>query len=564
MNHGSAGNLGSFLLGSIFWAAAQASLAAQPAAEIALDPDIECWSHSEFPLLGALVIPPEDVVRSRLYFRCSLYPDYYFVDLAAETGAYRGVAPQAEEACPQVHYYVEALSRDFTSVRTEERVADVASPDECRRRFPGAAWFPGEDPNIFLGTTLGSTGMAPGFKTLGIAGFISSTGSTVALAGTGGISTGAVAGIAAGGAAAAGLGVLATGGNSTTTTVPIVVPPPASTTTAPATTTIPPAPAGLAACFTLDPASGRIEVNHSLRIDGRCSQGGDGLTFHYDLGDGRTRDGQPFITATWPNPGTYTLTLTVARNSTSARSGQALEEDSVSREIRVDAPPEPPEPPEPPPPSPVVADFTARGVSFDSCVGEFNGSPSSGDIVRYSWDLDLNGDFGSVIQAEGQVVTHDWGSACFRTDGFVTARLTVFGPSGNQSAVTKQVNILPFNPNSAKRSLVESSFASEMLEAEGVEGQVVIEGVRGFSVSADAPTRVQYSGRRGRASIEAVAAAATGPFLWRFDFSGAKGFVPGSLRTVSGQEVARDAFSVVLRFSGGAFERARFEYRLEP
>jgi hypothetical protein len=406
--------------------------------------------------------------------------------------------------------------------------------------------------------------MAPGFKTVGIAGFISSTGSTVALTGTGGLSTGAVAGIAAGGAAAAGLGVLATGGNSTTTTAPIVVPPPPSTTTAPATTTVPPAPTGLVACFTLDPPNGRIEVNDSLRIDGRCSQGGDGLAFHYDLGDGRTRDGQPFITAIWPNPGTYTLTLTVSRNSTSASLGQALEEDSVSREIRVEAPPEPPEPPEPPPPSPVVADFTARNVKVDTCVGEFNGSPSTGNIVRYAWELDATGDFGPVVQVEGQIVTHDWGSACFRTDGFVTARLTVFGASGNQSSITKQVNILIFGPSAAKQSQVDSSFTSEILEAEGVEGQVVLEGGRGFPMSGGAPARVQYSSPRGRASIEAVATAETEPFLWRFDFSGAKGFVPGSLRTVSGQEVARDAYSVVLRFGGGAFERARFEYRLEP
>jgi hypothetical protein len=126
------------------------------------------------------------------------------------------------------------------------------------------------------------------------------------------------------------------------------------------------------------------------------------------------------------------------------------------------------------------------------------------------------------------------------------------------------VNILSFNPSNAKQSLAEISFASEMLQAEGVEGQVVIEGGRGFPLSGGAPARIQYAGRRGRTSIEAVATAATAPFLWRFDFSGAKGFVPGTLRTVSGQEVARDAYSVVLRFSGAAFERARFEYRVEP
>jgi hypothetical protein len=162
------------------------------------------------------------------------------------------------------------------------------------------------------------------------------------------------------------------------------------------------------------------------------------------------------------------------------------------------------------------------------------------------------------------VVTHDWGSACFKTDGLVTARLTVVGRTGNQDFVTKTVNILTFGPIPARQSLVESSFASEMLQARGTAGQVVIEGGRGFPVSADAPTRIQFAGRSGRVGIEAVATAATSAFLWRFDFSSARGFVPGSLRTVSGQEVARDAYSVVLRFSGAPSERARFEYRLEP
>jgi hypothetical protein len=365
-----------------------------------------------------------------------------------------------------------------------------------------------------------------------------------------------VAGIAAGGAAAAGLGVLATGGNSTTTTAPQVLPPPApSTTTAPVTTTTPPAPSGLVACFTVDPPDGRVEINESLRADGRCSQGGDGLTFHYDLGDGRTRDGQPFITATWPNPGTYTLTLTVSRNTTSARAGQALEEASVSRDIRVE------EPPEPPAPSQVVADFTARNANSSLCVAVRRLS-SKGDIARYLWELDLDNDRPRRDRGAGRVVVHDWKAECFRADGYQPAHGR--GQDGTRDSVTKQVNILNGIPVTARQGMVESSLASEMLEAPGIEGQVVIEGGRGFPVSADTPSRIQFASRRGRVGIEAVSTAATAPFLWRFDFSGAKGFVPGSLRVVSGQEVARDAYSVVLRFSGGAFERARFEYRLEP
>jgi PKD domain len=538
-----------------------AAFAGQPPAEIALDPAIECWSHSEFPMLGATVRPPEGVVRSRLYFRCSLYPDYYFVDLADETGAYRGVAPQAEEACPQVHYYVEALSSDFSSVRTEERVANVAGPEECRRRYPGAAWFPGENPNIFLGS-LGAAGMAPGFKTLGIVGFISSAGSVAAA--SGGISTGAIAGIAAAGGAAAGLGVLATGGNSTTTTTtaPIVVPPPSATTTAPAPTTVPPSSSGIAACFTLDPPSGQIEVNESLRIDGRCSQG-DNLAYHYQFGDGRTRDGPAFVSVIWPNPGTYTVTLTVSRPDLMARPGHPLLpllEDSVSRDILVTLPPPDPDPAE------VVADFTARQIfdSESSCEGEFDGSPSEGDIERYVWELDIDDHLGDgVVRTQGRIVTHDWGSSCFEANGPLRVRLTVVGRDGAEDSIIKTLDIFRRGDSRARTSFVESSLASEILDGEGIEGQVVLAG-RGFSVSANAPTRIQFGSRRGAVSVEAVATKATTPFLWRFDFSGAKGFVPGSLRTVSGQEVTRDAYSVVLRFSGGAFERARFEYRLEP
>jgi hypothetical protein len=398
--------------------------------------------------------------------------------------------------------------------------------------------------------------MAPGFKTLGIVGFISSSGNVAAA--SGGLSTGAIAGIAAAGGAAAGVGVLATGGNSTTTTAPNLGPTPPSTTTTPATTTAPPSPTGITACFTLDPANGRVNVNDTVRIDGRCSQG-DNLSYHYDLGDGRTKDGQAFVTAVWPTPGRYTVRLTVSAPGLTARAGQPLAEDSFSQDVVVTLPPEPPEPAE------VTADFTARQIfdSDSSCEGEFDGSPSDGDIVSYFWELDLDNHLGDgVIRTQGRIVTHDWGSNCFESQGDLRARLTVVGRDGNQDSVTKTVDIFRGDLR-FRTAVVESSLTSEILEAEDVEGQVILAG-RGFSVSARTPARLQFGSRRGPVSVEAVATKAAEPFLWRFDFSGAKGFVPGSLRTVSGQEVARDAYSVVLRFSGGAFERARFEYRLEP
>lgn len=189
---------------------------AQPMPEIDLDPAIECWYHSDFPMLTAFVDPSEEIVHSRLYFRCSLYQDYYFVDLKIEGGAFTAVAPQAEESCPRVHYYVEAVTRDFTSARTPERVAEVTSESECRRRHPAAAYFPGEDPRIILGSTAAGPELAPGFKSVGVGAFMSATGSVVAASASGGSSVAVIAGVAAGGAAA-GVGVLVGGGSDSTT-----------------------------------------------------------------------------------------------------------------------------------------------------------------------------------------------------------------------------------------------------------------------------------------------------------------------------------------------------------
>lgn len=173
--------LGGFVVSGLLWiavvplgASERSGATEQLEPSIALDPAIECWYHSQFPVLGAIVLPPEEIVRSRLYFRCSLYPDYYFVDLTTEGGPFHGVAPQAEETCPQVHYYVEALGRDFTSTRTEERVVDVTDENECRRRYPAAAWFQGSEPQMYLGSTVAGPNVAPGFRSIGIAGFITS------------------------------------------------------------------------------------------------------------------------------------------------------------------------------------------------------------------------------------------------------------------------------------------------------------------------------------------------------------------------------------------------------
>jgi hypothetical protein len=365
-----------------------------------------------------------------------------------------------------------------------------------------------------------------------------------------GISTGVIAGIAAGGAAV-GVGVLAAnGGNSTTTTTPASPPPPPTTTVAPTTSV--PAVQSIKACFQLDPPNGVIHENEALKVDGRCSQGGDSLHFHYDLGDGRTKDGQAFITPVWQAAGTYTLTLTVSLPGSSLRSGQGADEDSYSSPITVLRAAEP-----------VIASFTATPKP-DSCFVEFDGSPSSGDINRYQWALDVNNDMGGgVIRLEGKRVSHDF-RPC--SSNALIARLTVTGTGGDTDSIEKRVVLfatLKLTGDRAANGSVEGSVATAMLDSKGARGQLVLGDGQSYPVASETPITLRFSAKKGRNELEAVMASDT-PALWRLDFSGARGFVPGSLRTLAGQEVSRDQYSLVLRFSGQAGERARIEYRLEP
>jgi hypothetical protein len=535
------------------WGAESQSVSGQMEPSIALDPAIECWYHSQFPVLGAEVIPPEGIVRSRLYFRCSLYPDYYFVDLATEDGVFRGVAPQAEESCPQVHYYVEAVASDFTSTRTEERVVDVTSENECRRRYPAAGWFAGSDPRMYVGSTVAGPNLAPGFKGIGIAGFITSAGATIAAAGSGGSSAAVVAGVAAAGGAAAGLGVLASGGsssNSSTTTSAVVAGPPPTSTSAPVTTSSPPQQS-LKACFAMKPADGIIGVNEALTIDGRCSEGGSNLNFRFDLGDGRIKEGQPFITAVWSQPGTYNVILTVTRPDTAR-----LEEDSFSRRVRVE-----------PAAEPVVASFTGSALP-DTCRATFDGTSSSGDIVDYLWELDADNDFGQgVVTDQGPVVHYDWGRGCFtNTPGVLVVRLTVVGREGDQDTLEQTVHLFTtLRRLDSSQSVLSSSVTTELRDSNGrgASGQVVFGGGETQGIQGDGPSLLRYTGRAGRLSLEGILPVTLdSPALWRFDFSAAPHFVPGSLRVVTGQEVSREGYAVVLRLGGNAGERVRIEYEL--
>ena len=533
---------------------------AQPMPQIDLDPAIECWYHSDFPTLTALVDPSEEIVNSRLYFRCSLFQDYYFVDLKIEGGVFTAVAPQAEETCPLVHYYVEAVTRDFMSVRTPERVAEVTSANECRRRHPAAASFLGEDPQILLGSTSAGPALAPGFKSVGVSAFMSATGSVVASSAgaAGGSSAAIIAGVAAGGAAV-GVGVLVAGDSDSTTSQPaaIMLSPPPPPPPPPPPVTVPPTspPAQLKACVRFDPINAIVDVNERLVVDGRCSEGGDALTYTYDLGDGRIKEGQAFIVVVYSTPGTYKLQLTVRNAATTFAGARRPDEDTITRTVRVR--------------QDLVADFDAYNVDVESCHAEFDASPSSGDIAQYRWELDINNDFGEgVIRTSGKIVRHRWtAKECFRAEGKMTTRLTVVGPDGVTETVTKQVNVFGERlPEATIAPALETSLTTQFVGLDRsvrVAAQVILADGRSQPVSVGGPSIFRYRGTRGLNAIDGVVMAPLEePVMWRFDFSQSSHFVPGSLRLVSGTAVSSDGRSIVVRMSGRPGERVRIEYEL--
>ncbi len=312
------------------------SEAAGLAMTVELTPPVECWFHNRFPQIGATIGNTAGLRAVRLYYRCSTFADTYFVDMQLEGGRHQGVAPMAEESCPSVFYYVEAIEEDFNSGRSEEREAEVSSDTECRRRDPRAAWFPGDDPQIIVGATReGAAAVPPGFKAAGIAGFVSPGAAAAAAASGGGGSGPIIIGAAAAGGGAGALLAVAGGGDETTTSSPAPAPPTTATTTSstPApgptsttTVTVPPG-TGLTACFTTDPSPPVIKEGDPIRLDGRCSTPEIAITSYvWDLGDGRARDGA-LITPTYRDSGLYNVTLTVS---------DGLQSDSTSRQIRVE------------------------------------------------------------------------------------------------------------------------------------------------------------------------------------------------------------------------------------
>ncbi len=193
----------------------ESSLGAQPRIE---HDDVDCLPRGEFTQFLASIQPASTVRAAKLYFRSSLYPEFYFVVMTLDAaGSFETVMPLPAAETIKVVYYIEAVDVSFQTSRSEELEVLVGNDSGCRRG-PGAVLFPGGSPAIVVGAAQAGIPAIPlGFQASGITGFLTATGG-IAAAGGAGIGVGVAVGAAAGAAAGAGVIVAAGGGSDGATT----------------------------------------------------------------------------------------------------------------------------------------------------------------------------------------------------------------------------------------------------------------------------------------------------------------------------------------------------------
>jgi uncharacterized repeat protein (TIGR01451 family) len=553
---------------------------AQPGPEV-VHSGLECIPNTQFAIVNATIRPSDEIKWARVYFRSDKYFDFYYVDMAATAEQFEAILPKPSPETSRVYYYIEAIDIAFSSGRTEEHDPEVVEDEnECKRRDPAAAYFTGQSPGIVVGAIRsGLPAVPPGFLADGIAGFVSASGTG------GGSGTTIALGVAAGAAGAAGVGLLAAGGDdaSTTTTVPAVAappPPPETTTSIPVT-----GPSAVTACFTTVPDPPEIEVGERIKLDGRCSQPSGSLTYSWDLGDGRTRQG-PFIEPGYATSGVYTVELIVRRASSLRGLAQTEEEsDRITREVTVREP------------APQGADLSIRKTSSPNPFVPFqqnvtyvitveNSGPADATGVRVIDNLpqemliyddggctqtgphQLTCDFGDLSAGESSevVIIVEADDVSFGT--FIENNAVVSGneadPNPSNNAATERTNVagIPLR-TSTHRALLNQTFTS-LLEVQGgragVAGQVTLNGQQSATVVSGTSSHLKFNGRPGRNVLEAlIPSGDVKEGIWRFDLSSISHLKSGSFRVEAGQLLHMEGHAIVLRVTSGQRIRVSFE-----
>ncbi len=253
---------------------------------------VSCLEAGKHPRLLACFSPASRLARARVYFRAHGTTDWYYVSMAQDAPCFVGVLPKPTLEFGKVDYYVEATSREFAEVLTQEYdpivVDDERECDGILAPFLDKA-------KVVVSSVSGATAVPQGFLSSGIVGA--------------GVSSGLVAGVVGAGAAVAGIAVA--GGESDPAGEPATQPPVANPPPAPAPTPTPtpepgptptpgpgptptptPAPTPTPnqppnAAFNVGPTSGDSTLRVTFNMCGSTDPDGDTLQYSINFGDGQ-------------------------------------------------------------------------------------------------------------------------------------------------------------------------------------------------------------------------------------------------------------------------------------
>jgi hypothetical protein len=95
---------------------------------------VACVVAGRFPSIEARIAPLDQLAKARTFFHADADQRWYYVEMKAEGGVFRGVLPQPLKATKRIHYYIEATEKDVSQNRTQEFAAEVV-PDAgaCRQ-----------------------------------------------------------------------------------------------------------------------------------------------------------------------------------------------------------------------------------------------------------------------------------------------------------------------------------------------------------------------------------------------------------------------------------------------
>jgi hypothetical protein len=583
---GSTRSIARAISGALVWAAAVPVWAQLTIYHVPPD----CYPREGHLIVRASIVPDEPDVTVRLYFGSEDDASGYFVDMKPQEGNYVAALPTPLPATRQVSYFIESWDPKYEIVRSKTYRLKVSNGEASCALDPSLV-ASGEGQEIIVhSTSKGAAPQPPGFAPDGVAAFEQGE----ALGPKKNNSKKIAAGVLATGLSAGTVAVLKSGSGGQTSSGEQnggTPPPPTTTTTTP--TTPPPSgppPAPVIACFD---APATALVGQQIRLDASCAQPRSELSYDWDLGDGREREGR-VISPAYRSAGEYTISLTVKRGTSDA----LVDRDQLTRRIEILEPTQSiPTPSSGGPPG--TADLaigmsgilTPRiivyGITYVMTVVNFGPAPATGITLvdELPPTLILNGVSGAFCTRTGNV-TCDLGTLPPGSTKTVTMDVTVSWsvPVGEVVVNTATVSAAERDPRPASNraeSRVQIAISQKAGDAgsafdtslttslEGfpqvVQGSVLFNGSTGSTLNSTAPARLPFRGAPGRVAIEAyLSAPARGDGTWQFDFTRTEHFQPGSIEVRRGRVLHQDGSRVVFQIGAAADERIEFTVKLTP